>query len=168
MTVSNVSKRRWTIRLILLAALVGIAFLMYDIGKEYNVLIDNETVTIDGKEYPAVEYADLIVDGNEAKALSFEADDRLIQKMVGNGHTLRVKILKDDQETVVKTVERKIKLTVDPKAWMISLPAVVGEAPNIFIPNPLYSEEEEQPAPSSSQEEETPGTDDPGALPSAE
>ena len=162
----NVSKRRWIIRLLLLAVLVGIAFLMYDIGKEYTVLIDNETVTIDGKEYPAVEYADLVVDGEENKAISFEMDDRLIQKMVGNGHTLRVKILKDDQETVTGTVERHIKLNIDTKAWMISLPAIVGEAPNIFIPNPLYSEEE--PEPSSSQQEETPGTGDSSELPSAE
>ncbi len=164
MTVSNISKRRWTIRLLIIAALVGIAFWMYDIGKEYNVLVDNETVTIDGKEYPTVEYADLVVDGDEKKPLSFEADDRLVQKMVGKGHTLRVNILKDDQETLVKTIERHIKLNVDTRAWMISLPAVVGEAPNIFIPNPLFSEEGEKPAPSSSQEE-TPGTDDPTAVP---
>jgi len=144
MTISAISKRRWTIRLILLAALVGVAFWMYEIGKEYSVLIDNETVTIGGNEYAAVGYATLTVDGDDAKPLSFEADDRLVQKMVARSHTLSVNILGEDGETVVKTVERRIKLNADAAAWMISLPAVAAEAPEIFIPNPLSKPQDEQ------------------------
>lgn len=141
-TPNNTSKRRWAIRLLLVLALVGIAFLMYEIGKEYDVLIDNETVTIDGREYPAIEYASVVVDGGEDKPLAFEAEDRLIRKMAGRGHTLRVNILAGDGETVTRTIERQIKLNVDTKAWMISLPAVAAEAPGIFIRNPARAEQE--------------------------
>lgn len=165
MVPSNVAKRRWAIRLILVAALVGVAFLMYDIGKEYSVLIDNDTVTIDGRKYPAIEYADLVIDG-EKKALFFQEEDRLIRKLVGKEHTLLVKVLDDDEETVVETVERRVKLDVNTKAWMISLPAIVGGAPDIFIPNPLYSEEDERPAPSPEpDEDETGDPNDPNELP---
>lgn len=152
MTISNLSKRRWAIRLLLIAALIGVAFWMYEIGKEHSVLIDNETVTIGGKEYQAIDRADVILDGNEDKKLSFEADDRLIQKMVGRSHTLRVKILGDDEETVIGTVERHIKININTQALMLSLPAIVEEAPEIFIPNPLFSPQEEEKPESSSTE----------------
>lgn len=137
-TANNTSKRRWTIRLLLVLALVGIAFWMFEIGREFDVLIDNEAVTINDREYPNVQYANVVLDG-EGKPLFFEADDRLIRKMAGKKHTLRVDILDDDQETVTKTVERQIKLNSDTKAWMISLPAVVGEAPDVFLPNPAQT-----------------------------
>lgn len=137
MTVSDISKRRLAVRLLLLAALIGIAFWMHEIGKEYSVLVDNETVTINGTEYPAVARAEVFLDGDETKGLSFEAEDRLVLKMVGRGHILRVNLLEEDGETVIRTIERRININVDTTAWMISLPAVTADAPGIFIPNPV-------------------------------
>ena len=150
------AKRRLAIRLALLLGMVALAFAMYHIGKEFNVLLDNETVTVDGTDYPMIDYAMLTIDGDDDKEIEIMADDRIIRKMVGKKHKLVLKIMAEDEETVVKTVERTITLNVDTKAWMVSLPAVANEAENIFVPNPAYSEDDE---PEAVPEEEAPADD---------
>lgn len=141
---SAIRKRRIAIRLLLVAALVGVAFLMYNIGREYKVLLDNETVAVDGTEYPAVPYAELTIDGNENKKTEIFADDRIVEKMVGSRHSLMLTIMNEDDGKVIRTVERTFKLNVDTRKWMISLAAVAGGAENIFVPNPLADEDEEE------------------------
>ncbi|MDR3322357.1 MAG: hypothetical protein LBS93_07905 [Synergistaceae bacterium] len=147
---SNVGVRRFLIRLALITALIAIAFVMHSIGKEYNVLLDNMPVTIGGVEYGALAGASLSVDG--IKVSNMRPDARATQKMVGGTHRIRLEILKNDK-SVERTVERTVKLTLDMKAWMISLPALAGGADDIFIPRP-------SPAPVSA----APGPDEPDAA----
>ncbi|MDR1916970.1 MAG: hypothetical protein LBQ58_10400 [Synergistaceae bacterium] len=137
----NVLKRRLAARAVLAICIVALAFLMYNIGKEYDVVIDNETVTVGGTEYAAVGYAAIVIDGDENRAVDIWADDRIIRKMVGANHRLVVKVLNEDDDSVVKSVERSLKLDFNTKALMISIPALVSESSNILVSNPNYSEE---------------------------
>jgi hypothetical protein len=127
--------RRFVIRFVLVALLVVLAFVMYSVGKEHSVLLDNKTAVIDGVEYVALKHAILVVDDG-GKKNDIRADGRLAQKMVGKSHRLKLEILRDDK-SVEKTVERTVKLDMDMKKWMISLPALAQGAVNIYAPAPV-------------------------------
>lgn len=143
MSAASTGIRRFIVRTILILFLIFLGVAMYHIGREYSVLLDNETVTIDGREYPVIAYGSLIIDGDEKNAADIWENDRLLQKFVGTNHTLRVLVLNEDDGSVLNTAERRIKLDFDTSEWMISLAAVAGESENILIPNPAYTQEME-------------------------
>ena len=137
---SSVRARRLLIRLLTVACLVGVGFLMYRLGKEFEVIIDNGAVYAGGVRYEAMPYGTVYIDG-DAKGFDMSADDRIIRKMVGKNHKLTVKILNEDDDSVLKTIEREITLDFNPKADMVSVSAIIAEAGGILTPNPLYSGE---------------------------
>ena len=132
---------RKLIRIGLFFALIGFGFLLYNIGMEHQVLLDNKTVTIEGKTMEEIPYARLTIDNNTEEPFEFEAGDRDITKLVGRSHKLKLEVLEEDLETVIKTVERDLPLGTTPSV-MISLPAVLAEAQNITIPLPTEAENE--------------------------
>ncbi|MDR2780292.1 MAG: hypothetical protein LBB28_04120 [Synergistaceae bacterium] len=131
--------RRVAVQALVVLLLAGIGFLMYKIGREFDVIIDNGTVNIDGARYEAMDYGMVIIDGDEKKGFNMWAKDRVIKKMIGSEHRLSIQIMNEDDDSVVKTVERGITLGFDQRAMMVSIPAVIGDAPGILTPNPLYS-----------------------------
>ena len=136
---SSVRGRRLLIRLITVACLVGVGFLMYHLGKEFEVIIDNGPLSDGGVRYEAMPYGTVYID-EDTKGFDIWANDRVIKKMVGKNHKLTVKILNEDDDSVLKTVEREITLDFNPKAEMVSVSAIIAEATGILTPNPLYSE----------------------------
>ena len=130
----NVRARRMAIRIALLAALVATAFVMHAIGKEHNVLLDNKEALIGGVLYEPIETLSLYVDG--VKKNDVKAGGRTAQKMVGKNHVIAVSIAGPGQ-TAVKTTERAVRLDLDMKKWMISLPALASGASDIYIPSPV-------------------------------
>ncbi|MDR1650287.1 MAG: hypothetical protein LBR87_00705 [Synergistaceae bacterium] len=133
--------RRMVIRALSVLALAALAVLMYKIGREFDMIIDNGSVVIDGREYAAMDYGTVIIDNGRIKDFDMWADDRVIKKMVGAEHVLTVKVINEDDDSVIKTVERRITLDFNTRAEMISIPAITNEAENIRVPNPLYSPE---------------------------
>jgi hypothetical protein len=93
------------------------------------------------------------------------ADDRVIKKMVGSKHSLTIKVINEDDDSVIRTEEREITLDFNPNAEMVSISAILGGAKNILTPNPLYSPEpvfvpDEKPAvPTTPEESIVPGDD---------
>ena len=106
----NVNKRRLVIRVALVVLLVLLCFGLYYIGKEHDVYVDNKTVTIDGREYREIEYLALVVNGDEKDSVEYFAGDRDVLKLQGPNHTLRIIVMDEDTEEVIKTVERKLSL----------------------------------------------------------
>ena len=157
--------RRAVIRLAVLAALVALGFLMHKIGKEFDVIIDNGTVSIDGARHEGMAYGTVIIDGDEKKKFDMWADDRVIKKMVGSKHSLTIKVVNEDDDSVIRTEEREITLDFNPNAEMVSISAILGGAKTILTPNPLYSPEpvfvpDEKPAaPTTPEESIVPGDD---------
>lgn len=137
---SSVKARRLLIRLLTIACLVGVGFLMYHIGKEFEVIIDNGTVSVGGVRYEAMPYGTVYVD-EDTKGFDMWAADRVIKKMIGKNHKLTVKILNEDDDSVLKTIEREITLDFNTKAEMVSVSAIIAEAGGILTPNPFYSGE---------------------------
>jgi hypothetical protein len=130
----NTRNRRLAIRIAILVALIVLGYSMYNIGKEYNVLLDNKTVTIDGIVYPMLDAVSLTVDG--VKKNDVRADVRVAQKMVGKSHRIKLEVLNGDK-SVAKTVERTVRFDLNMSAWMISLPALAAEATDIYVPSPV-------------------------------
>jgi hypothetical protein len=147
----GVKRRRMVIRVLAVLALAAVGLLMYKIGKEFDVVLDNGAVTIDGISYVAMDYGTVTIDKDEKKAFDMWAGDRVIKKMIGARHSLTIKIINEDDDTVLRTVEREIDLSFDTRADMLSLAAITEGAVNIRTPNPRYSPEpviipEEKPA----------------------
>ena len=153
----NVNKRRLVIRIALVVLLVLLCFGLYYIGKEHDVYVDNKTVTIDGKEYQEIEYLALVVNGDEKDSVEYFAGDRDVLKLQGPNHTLKIIVMDEDTEEVIKTVERKLSLGTIP-AIMVSMPAIAEEAENIELPLPHL----QQAAPAPAQDEEPTGGMDAG------
>jgi hypothetical protein len=133
------NRRRLIIRTALAVCFIALGFLMYRIGKEYEVFIDNETVTIDGERYEAVKYGSFVVDSG-GKAADIWEYDRVIRKMTGRSHKFTVNILNEEDDSIIDTVERTVILNVDTRKWMVSLAAIANGGDNVFIPNPNYVE----------------------------
>ena len=148
----NTHGKRTFIRIGLLIVLIGFGFFLYNIGMEHQVLLDNKTVTIEGKTLEEIPYARLTIDGNGENPFEFEAGDRDITKLIGSNHKLKLEILEEDQETVIKTVERNLPLGTTP-SMMISLPAILAEAGDITIPMPTEAENEKAAADASAAED---------------
>jgi hypothetical protein len=133
--------RRAAMRAAAVLILVGIGFLMYKIGREFDVIIDNGAAEIGGRRYEAMEYGVVTIDGDDKKGFSMWAKDRVIKKMIGSNHKLSIRIMNEDDDSVLKTVERGINLGFNQKAMMVSIPAIIGDSPDILTPNPLYHPE---------------------------
>ncbi|MDR1579338.1 MAG: hypothetical protein LBS35_03195 [Synergistaceae bacterium] len=148
---------RLLIRLLTVVCLVGLGFSMYHLGKEFDVIIDNGPASAGGARYEAMPYGTVYID-EDTKGFDMWAGDRIIKKMVGKDHKLTVKILNEDDDSVLKTIERDITLDFNPKAEMLSVSAIIAEASAILTPNPLYSEPVFVPdaAPAAPAEEDTP------------
>jgi hypothetical protein len=150
-------------RAVLIACLAAVAFLMYSVGREYEVLIDNKNASVGGKEYGAIPYCSLVIDHDENKAVDMWEDDRIVRKMTGKTHTFVVKVLNEDDDSVIKTTERRVELDGYTGAMMLSIPAMSGESPEIFVPVPPHLAERRVPA----EDDDEPITDNPDdALPS--
>ncbi len=150
----NVNKRRLVIRIALVVLLVLLCFGLYYIGKEHDVYVDNKTVTIDGKEYREIEYLALVIDGDEDGSVEYFAGDRDVVKLQGPNHTIKIIVMDEDSEEVIKTVERKLSLGTVP-AIMVSMPAIAEEAENAELPLPHL----QQAAPASDDEPTSGGMD---------
>lgn len=131
----NVNKRRLVIRIALVVLLVLLCFGLYYIGKEHDVYVDNKTVTIDGKEYREIEYLALVIDGDEDGSVEYFAGDRDVVKLQGPNHTIKIIVMDEDSEEVIKTVERKLSLGTIP-AIMVSMSAIAEEAENVELSLP--------------------------------
>ncbi|OUO93946.1 DUF6672 family protein [Cloacibacillus sp. An23] len=131
----GINKRRLVIRITLVVLLVLLCFGLYYIGKEHDVYIDNKTVTIDGKEYAEMEYIAVSFDGKDDDAVEYFAGDRDVVKLRGPNHTIKIVVMDEDTEEVVKTVERRLSLGTIP-GIMVSLPAIAEEAENVELPLP--------------------------------
>jgi hypothetical protein len=130
------SARCLVIRLGVIIVLVLIAFVMYNIGKEHDVLFDNNSASIDGRDYASIAGGSLQADGGKKSVI--RPGGRISQKMVGKRHRLKLDIM-DGGGSVLRTVERTVSLNVDMKRWMISLPALASGAENIFVSRPVAS-----------------------------
>lgn len=150
MHIGAVNKKRLVIRLILFFLLVVLSFVLFYFGKEHEILFDNKTVDIDGKSYEAIKYVRVTVNGDEKGSLELAAEDRDMVKVRGPKHTIKVEIVDEDTEKVIKTEERVFNFGKT-SSLMISVPAVAEKAAEVYLPLP--GNESESPLPDPAEQE---------------
>lgn len=143
MSFENINKKRLVIRIALLALIVAFGFFLFYIGKQHEVLLDNKEVEISGKTYTPAEYMVVTINGDEENTLEFYPDDRDVAKLNGPSHTIKVQIVNEETEEVIKTVERSFNFGRTGNL-MISLPALAEDAPDVYLPLPNANQDDEE------------------------
>lgn len=135
MTMTGINKKRLIIRIVLVVLMILLCFVLFYLSKEHDVLLDNKTVLIEGHEYREIKYMNVIIDGKKDKAMEFYAGDRDAVKLKGPKHKIKITVLNEDTEEIIKTVESSLDLGTASRI-MYSLPAITAGAHEIKIPLP--------------------------------
>lgn len=147
------NKRRWIIRGCTLLVLLGIAALMFLIGRGHTVYIDNKTLEYGGNTYDALQKVEVYV--GEERLSKLGKRERTMSTVIGQSFEMRLinTVNKGDDPTEVT-----VKLTL-PYGWdgiVVNVPGYLAGLPQDawmtqFIP---------EPEPDTGEEEETPTEDD--------
>lgn len=152
----SVNKKRLVIRLILLSLIVVVCFLLFYFGKEHELLFDNKTVEINGQSYEALEFVRITINGDAKKSIELYLKERDVVKVSGPKHTIKVEIVDEDSDKVIKSEERVFNFGKT-SSLMISVPAVAEKAPDVYLPLPGSMTYAPAPEPAPEKETETTG-----------
>ena len=125
--------RRNGIRTVLVLLLVGLGVVLFALGKEHQVFLDNKALAVGGAEIPALEAVRVTVDGGEP--LEFAADDRDVVQTRGLRAQVKLEVL-DGNGNVTKTVERSVSFSFEDRV-MLSLPVLVQGGEGYRLPPPV-------------------------------
>ena len=120
---------------VVLGLIVLSAYLFY-IGKGHTLLLDTNTVTIDGKELRSAASVTVAVDGKEVDTMG--RAERVMVSIGGPKHTITIVDGSDPE----KRVERTFTVPTFMDLALVSIPAILGNAPpehwvTPFTPPPL-------------------------------
>ena len=125
--------RRNGIRTVLVLLLVGLGVVLFALGKEHQVFLDNKALAVGGAEVPALESVRVTVDGGEP--LEFAADDRDVVQTRGLRAQVKLEVL-DGNGNVTKTVERSVSFSFEDRV-MLSLPVLAQGGEGYRLPSPV-------------------------------
>lgn len=125
--------RRNGIRTVLVLLLVGLGVVLFALGKEHQVFLDNKAAAVGGAQIPALEAVRVTVDGGEP--LEFAADDRDVVQTRGLRAQVKLEVL-DGNGNVTKTVERSVSFSFEDRV-MLSLPVLVQGGEGYRLPPPV-------------------------------
>ena len=124
-------KKRMAVNLGLVILFTLLAILLYNSGKGYDLLLDNQIVDIDGITYKPSGTVRVSVDGGDA--IELWSDDRGMTTVKGKKHKIRIEVLDEKEEQVISSLEKQF--SIDPeKGNLFSIPAILGGASNWIIP----------------------------------
>jgi|LSQX01.2.fsa_nt_gb hypothetical protein len=146
MKIKVLNKKRLVIRVVLFFALILLCFALFYAGKEHEIILDNKVAEIEGTIYQPVAFARVTVDGNLRKPIKLNSGERSVVKPVGRNHIIKVEMVDEKTEKVIKSVERKFNFGKISKL-MISIPALLEDKPDIYLPLPGNEAEPMSPAP---------------------
>ena len=135
-----------------LLGLVALSALLFYLGKGHTLILDNNTLTLDGKEYTSAEQVDVSVDGQEPESMG--RAERAMAQVGGPRHTLT--LVAGDRK-----VEQRISIPTFLDTAQVSVPAILGGAPRSawvtrFVPPPA-----EEAAPEQMQHQQDPAPEAP-------
>ncbi len=122
---------------ILLVLLLGVV--LFFIGKQHAVLLDNKTITVNGEEIRALKMVEVQVDKHES--LEFVPRDRDKVDVVRQKHTITVSYTDENWEEI--SITRKFTVPLMEDMVIISIPTLVA---NPEAPQSVWMERYEIPA----------------------
>jgi hypothetical protein len=104
--------------------LIALAICLFYIGKGHTLLLDTNTITIDGKELRSYASAAVSVDGKKLNSPMGRAE-RAMVTVSGPRHT----ILIVDNADAAKSVQKSFTIPVFMDRVIVFIPAILGDAP---------------------------------------
>ncbi len=107
----------------LVFALIALSVYLFYIGKGHTLLIDTNALTIDGKELRSAEMIEVSIDGKPAESMG--RAERVQVLVGGPQHTITIEVVSGDD----KKVEKKFTIPTFMETALVSVPAILGDAP---------------------------------------
>lgn len=151
--------RTFLMRLIAIVVVLLFAVMLFFIGKQHTILLDNKTITVKGEELVALKMVEVQV--NKLPPLEFYPRDRDKVDVTRQKHTITVSYTDAGWNEI--SITRKFKLPLMEEMSIISIPALVA---NPDAPQSVWLEKYELPtyAVQASPEDEVIVTDDLAGL----
>ena len=116
--------------------LITLSAVLFYIGKGHTLLLDTNSVTINGTEMRSYSSVTVSIDGKEVDVMG--RAERVMVTVGGPGHTITIV----DDADPAKRVERKFSIPTFLDTIVVSIPAILGDAPSehwvtLFTPPPL-------------------------------
>ncbi|HAF86487.1 MAG TPA: hypothetical protein DCG32_09055 [Sphaerochaeta sp.] len=131
--------RTFLIRAVAIVVILLFAMMLFFIGKQHTVLLDNKTITVNGEEITALKMVEVQV--NKLPSLEFYPRDRDKVDVVRQTHTITVSYTDAGWNEI--SITRKFKLPLMEEMSIISIPALVA---NPDAPQDVWLEMYELPA----------------------
>ena len=151
--------RIFLMRLIAIVVVLLFAMVLFFIGKQHTVLLDNKTITVNGEEIKALKMVEVQV--NKLEALEFVPRDRDKVEVTRQKHTITISYTDENWEEI--SITRKFTLPLMEEMVIISIPTL---AANPDAPQSVWLEKYELPtyAVKAAPEDEVVVTDDLAGL----
>jgi len=119
--------RIFVMRVVAILLVLLLAVMLFFIGKQHTVLLDNKTITVNGEEIKAMKMVEVQVD--KQKPLEFVPRDRDKVDVVRQKHTITVSYTDENWEEI--RITRKFTVPLMEDMVIISIPTLVAypEAP---------------------------------------
>lgn len=130
--------RIFLMRLIAIVVVLLFAMVLFFIGKQHTVLLDNKTITVNGEEIKALKMVEVQV--NKLEALEFVPRDRDKVEVTRQKHTITISYTDENWEEI--SITRKFTLPLMEEMVIISIPTL---AANPDAPQSVWLEKYELP-----------------------
>ena len=107
----------------LLVALLALSVFLFYIGKGHTLLIDTNALKIDGREYKSPETINVSINGKPAESMG--RAERILVAVGGPKHTITIEVVSGAE----KTVEKQFTVPTFIDTVVVSVPAILGDAP---------------------------------------
>ena len=140
------NKKQWIARILTVAVLLGIAAVMFVIGRGHTVYFDNKTAEYNGTEYTAFHRVDVYVNGERVAKLNKR--DRGMATWIGQNFRMELEITQNKGDEP-KKMPVSIKLPYGMDGIVVNLPELIAGLPqevwqSEFVPMVTVEEVEEE------------------------
>jgi hypothetical protein len=120
----KLSKKFW-LRAAAVAFLILLGVVMFFVGRQHSILVDNKAIEIDGVSYKALDVCEVSIDGGDPEELV--PRDRIQVDVMDQHHTLVVSYT--DANWDEKKIKIRFTTPVKEEMMVLSIPAVVAGLP---------------------------------------
>ena len=140
------NKKQWIARILTVAVLLGIAAVMFVIGRGHTVYFDNKTAEYNGTQYSAFQRVNVTVNGERVAKLSKR--DRGMATWIGQNFKMELEVTENKGDDP-KIIPVSIKLPYGMDGIVVNLPELVAGLPqkvwqSEFVPVATVEEQEEE------------------------
>lgn len=121
-------------RISALCFIVVFSVFLFYIGREHQIFLDNRSMEIEGKNFRALKFVRVSVNG--ASPIELMPRDRDLAKVVGPSFRIKVEVMDEFGEEVEKVIERELKPGFK-KDLMLSMPLLAADREDYILPPPM-------------------------------